>query len=388
MSIPVSTTRRPLLLQSGEGVGDDGIYVPALPGTVLWGRLLGRADAPVAHVRPGGRVVIDTVSHEEIMDDQSQDPVAFFREHGGLEADEVVVDTAAIAALVKRTGEDSSHVVIGPIAVEGARPGDLLAAAIEALDLRAPYEVVSTRHGRGILQGKPAVDGTYSAFCDVVEHDGAMVGRVALHADGTDPGHATFPLAPPSGVSASPPTHPASRTPPRPGCTGANSTSPSSQSAASCSSRSRSTMLCCTSGHPHFAQGDGEVAVTALEAPLRAALRVDVVPAAEAATLTGEFGPFTVAQDMLVPLGLSENLELALRRCVRNAVGLLTSLADVDPHRAYLYLSAVADFAVSQAVDIVKGVHGALGVSAFSEFRPGPFSERIFAAVAQSLEVV
>ena len=141
-------------------------------------------------------------------------------------------------------------------------------------------------------------------------------------------------------------------------------------------------------GDPHFAQGDGEVALTALEAPLRATLRVDVVPAAEAAMLSGVSGPFAVAQGMLVPVGLSENLELALRRCVRNAVGLLTSLVDVDPHRAYLYLSAAADFAVSQAVDIVKGVHGAIRVSDFAEFRPGPFTDRILAAVARSLEVV
>ena len=75
-------------------------------------------------------------------------------------------------------------------------------------------------------------------------------------------------------------------------------------------------------------------------------------------------------------------------RAVRNAVGLLTSLVDVDPHRAYLYLSAAADFAVSQAVDIVKGVHGAIRVSDFAEFRPGPFTDRILAAVARSLEVV
>ena len=119
MSIPVSTTRRPLL-QSGEGVGQDGVYVPALPGTVLWGRLPGRADSPVARVRPGTTLVVDTVSHEGIMDDQGRDPVAFFREHGGLAADEVLEDTVAIAALVERTGDDGPHVVTGPIAVVSA----------------------------------------------------------------------------------------------------------------------------------------------------------------------------------------------------------------------------------------------------------------------------
>ncbi|MFC7656309.1 acetamidase/formamidase family protein [Pseudonocardia benzenivorans] len=41
-------------------------------------------------------------------------------------------------------------------------------------------------------------------------------------------------------------------------------------------------------GDPHFAQGNGEVALTALEASLRATLRVDLVPAAEA---RARFGP-------------------------------------------------------------------------------------------------
>ena len=387
MSIPVSTTRRPLL-QSGEGVGQDGVYVPALPGTVLWGRLPGRADSPVARVRPGTTLVVDTVSHEGIMDDQGRDPVAFFREHGGLAADEVLEDTVAIAALVERTGDDGPHVVTGPIAVEGARPGDLLAVTIEALEPRAPYGVVSTRHGRGVLQGESEVDGTYSAFCDVVEHDGALVGRIALQPEGTGPGHATFPLAPflgIVGVAADAPGRPHS-TPP--GLHGGNLDISLLTVGSTLFLPVQVDDALLHVGDPHFAQGDGEVALTALEAPLRATLRVDVVPAAEAAMLSGVSGPFAVAQGMLVPVGLSENLELALRRCVRNAVGLLTSLVDVDPHRAYLYLSAAADFAVSQAVDIVKGVHGAIRVSDFAEFRPGPFTDRILAAVARSLEVV
>ena len=45
-------------------------------------------------------------------------------------------------------------------------------------------------------------------------------------------------------------------------------------------------------GDPHFAQGDGEVALTALEASLRATLRFDVVPRAEALAEFGEIaGP-------------------------------------------------------------------------------------------------
>lgn len=384
MSIPVTTSRR-RLLQPGEGLDGEGVYLPALPDTVLWGRLPGRSDAPVARIRPGDTVVVDTVSHEGIMDDQGRDPVAFFREHGGLEADEILSDAVAIAEGVERTGEDGPHIVTGPIAVQGARPGDLIAVTVEALDLRAPYGVVSTRHGRGVLHGEPSVDGTYSTFCEVVEHDGALAARIPLN-EGDDPGHATFPLSPflgIVGVAADAPGRPHS-TPP--GLYGGNLDISLLTVGSTVFLPVQVDDALLYVGDPHFAQGDGEVALTALEAPLRVTLRVDIVSAAEATSLVGVSGPFAVAQGMLIPVGLSENLDLALRRCVRNAVGLLTSLVDVDPHRAYLYLSAAADFAVSQAVDIVKGVHGAIRVSDFSEFRPGPLTDRVLAAVARSME--
>ena len=46
-------------------------------------------------------------------------------------------------------------------------------------------------------------------------------------------------------------------------------------------------------GDPHFAQGDGEVALTALEASLRATVRLDVVAAGDPlAAFAREHGPF------------------------------------------------------------------------------------------------
>ena len=58
-------------------------------------------------------------------------------------------------------------------------------------------------------------------------------------------------------------------------------------------------------GDPHFAQGDGEVALTALEASLRATLRFDVVPRAEALAEFGEvLGPLVRTDEYLVPTGL------------------------------------------------------------------------------------
>uniref|UniRef100_A0A942SY74 Acetamidase/formamidase family protein n=1 Tax=Neobacillus citreus TaxID=2833578 RepID=A0A942SY74_9BACI len=369
------------LLRTGEDVPDDVTYVPSTPATVLWGRLPGRDDVPVARIDPGDLVVVDTTSHEGLMDDQGGDPVVFFSRHGVDEGD-VLEDAIAIARDVPRTEWDGPHVVTGPIAVDGARPGDLLAVTIEALEMRAPYGVVTTRHGRGVLVGDSRVDADHSAFCRV-ESDGTT-GSMALHTDDPDGARATFPLAPflgVIGVAADQPGRPHSTPPGRHGgnldiallTVGSTLFLPVQVDGA---------LLAV--GDPHFVQGDGEVALTALEAPLRATLRVEVVPAVDAAALRAVDGPFAVAQGLLVPTGLSENLELALRRCVSNAVSLLTSLVDIEPRQAYLYLSAAADFAVTQAVDIVKGVHGAIRLSDFPELRPGPMTDHVVRALERS----
>ena len=67
-------------------------------------------------------------------------------------------------------------------------------------------------------------------------------------------------------------------------------------------------------GDPHFAQGDGEVALTALEASLRATLRFDVVPRAEALAEFGEVDRAARA-DAGVPGARPGSTPTSTRRC-------------------------------------------------------------------------
>ena len=120
-------------------------------------------------------------------------------------------------------------------------------------------------------------------------------------------------------------------------------------------------------GDPHFAQGDGEVALTALEASLRATLRFDVVPRADAIAEFGDItGPLVRTDEYLVPTGLDPDLGVAMRNCVRSAVALLHARYGMDEHLAYAYLSAATDFDISQVVDIVCGVHARIREADFS----------------------
>ncbi|WP_341854501.1 hypothetical protein [Brachybacterium sp. GPGPB12] len=70
------------ILRAGEKVPAGFAHLPVEEGTSLWGRLPCAADAPVARLEPGDEAVIDTLSHEGILEDQGRDPRAFFGAHG------------------------------------------------------------------------------------------------------------------------------------------------------------------------------------------------------------------------------------------------------------------------------------------------------------------
>ena len=103
-----------------------------------------------------------------------------------------------------------------------------------------------------------------------------------------------------------------------------------------------------------------------MEASLRATIRFDVVPAAEAVEAFGELaGPLGQTAEYLVPTGLDPDLDVAVQNCVRAAVGLLQARFGMDPEHAYAYLSAATDFDISQVVDLVKGVHARIRIADF-----------------------
>ena len=341
------------------------LFLGSSPSDVLWGRLPSRTDTPALTVRPGAVVTVDTLSHEGILEDQGSDPVAFFGRHGVARAD-VLDDAVAVARELRRGPDDGPHVVSRPIAVDGAEPGDVVSVTVLAADPRVPYGVVSNRHGHGALPGElPRAEETVSVFADVVQRDGVDVGRLPAVEGG--PRVVTFPLRPfPGIVGVTPDSDERAHSVP-PGPHGGNLDIALLTAGAALHLPVLVPGAGVYVGDPHFAQGDGEVALTALEASLRLVLRLDLVPRAEALRRFGELvGPLAETTEHLVPTGLDHDLDEAVRRCVRAAIALLRARWGVDEHLAYAYLSAATDFRISQVVDLVCGSHAMIRKADFA----------------------
>lgn len=103
-----------------------------------------------------------------------------------------------------------------------------------------------------------------------------------------------------------------------------------------------------------------------MEASLRATLRFDVLTQRDALEASGALvGPLVETTDCLVPTGMDEDLDEAVKACVRAAIALVQARFSLDAAHAYAYLSAATDFNISQVVDIVKGVHAKIRVADF-----------------------
>ncbi len=353
------------ILQPGTGPVPGDHYLPSTTESVMWGRLPCETDAPVLTIAAGQTVTIDTVSHEGVLEDQGKDPLAYFGGHG-VAAEQVLSDAVEIAAVLSRDPlTDGPHVVTGPIFVEGALPGDLLKITVGTLAPRVPYGVISNRHGKGALVGElPRGEHNVSVFTPIEERASGLVGVLPVVEGGARV--VEFPLAPflgTMGVAVAGSDRPHSVPP---GAFGGNIDINLLTEGAVLYLPVQVEGALAYVGDPHFAQGDGEVALTALEASLRATLRFDVVPRAEALAAFGEvLGPLVRTSEYLVPTGMDPDLNVAMRRCVRAAIDVIRARWGMDEHLAYAYLSAATDFDISQVVDIVCGVHARIRESDF-----------------------
>lgn len=354
------------ILQPGSGTIDGHHYLPSHADEVAWGWLPNASARPVLSVSSGETVTIDTLSHEGLLQDQGRDPQRYLAQFG---APAVLQDAIDIAASGLVNGDDDGpHIVTGPIHVPGARTGDILKVDVLALDYRVPYGFVSNRHNYGALAGEFPEDsdslatrdvdlmvsnGSVSHYSWLARSRGRDVGRISAGGGR----HVEFALAPFLGLMGVAKATDALVSSVPPGDHGGNIDIKHVTAGSSLYLPIQVDGALFYAGDPHFAQGNGEVALTALEASLRANLRLSVIPKASSLTAGLRESPVVETTTHWIPTGMDPDLDEAMRNATRNAVGFLENRFGVPRSVALAYLSAAGDFEVSQVVDAVKGVH-------------------------------
>ena len=324
--------------------GENAFHVRSSPETVHWGYLWSAAE-PVLRVKPGATVTIDTVSHEGLLEDQG-DPVGFF-ERFGIPKAEVLADAAAIYAKVQHSGA-GPHIVSAPIYIEGAEPGDVLAVHVLAAEPRVPYGVNSARMGKGTLPSEFSLNRSI-----VIPFE--MEKRIARFAPGIE-----IPLRPFFGIMATGPALPLGKfnsVPPGP--FGGNIDLKELTAGATLYLPVHVPGALFMTGDGHAAQGDGEVNLTAIETSLTGTFRLDL--------LKQRFWPLPRAETPThwIAMGLHESLDEAMRIAVRETIRFLDEAHGLDPADAYALASVAVDFAVTQNVDGVKGIHAMIPKAIF-----------------------
>lgn len=372
------------ILQGKEdGIVDGQYYLGTAYENVTWGRLPNMNSKPAITIPSGATITIDTVSHEGLLEDQGKDPVKYFTSKGVPENQILKVGKEITSSDKPHDFDgDGPHIVTGPVYVEGAEPGDVLKVEVLSLYPRVPYGVISNRHFKGVLVGEfpenegrlPGADKDHpekynnvSIFTPIKKVGENYVAYL------NDNGHElTFPINPflgIMGVANASDEHLNSIPPTRLGGNldinelGVGSTL---YLPVDC----KGALF--FAGDPHFVQGDGEVALTALEGSLRGTVRLTVLKKGSSAIPGGKKENFDFCfaetEDYWIPIGLNMDLDEAMKQSVRESINFISSQTGISRKIAYAYLSGTTDYEVSQAVDKTKGIHALVVKRDFKEF--------------------
>ena len=372
-------SNKPVQLKEGDYKGN--YYVPSTLDTITWGYLPNKDAKPVLSVASGSTVTFDTVSHEGLLEDQGRDAEKFFTSKGVNAA--FILDEAK--AITKSTldhdfDKDGPHIVTGPIEIKGAKPGDVLKVEVLKVEPRVPYGVISNRHGKGALPGEfpkktpqagasaanPERYGNVSVFTPIEKNASGDYEGVLETTSGPS---IRFPLSPFMGLMgvAANTSEKVHSVPPA--LYGGNIDINELGAGSTIYYPVQVDGALFYTGDSHFAQGDGEVALTALEASARATFKFTLLKAGKDSVPGKKIEqPLAENADFWITPGLDADLDEAMKKSTREAIRFLNQEYGIDESIAYAYLSAATDFEVSQVVDKTKGVHAKIRKADFKEF--------------------
>ena len=250
------------------------------------------------------------------------------------------------------------HSIIGPIAVNGAEPGDVLEIRYVKLE---PYTWGAVFNNPGALNTGLLPQDHARGQIKYMDLDlGAMTAKWSRDISvPLKPFQGTLGLAPPDGYF--PPLTPGVTSSVPPGPHGGNLDLSELAEGSTLFIPVWKPGALVFTGDSHAVQGDGEICLTALETRMKE-MRIQVVlhkqkhfawPVAETAT-------------HWIVLGLDRDLNAAMALAARNAIKFLSTRTDLSELDAYALCSVAVSFRVTQVVDIVRGVHAMIPKNLFS----------------------
>jgi acetamidase/formamidase len=335
----------------------------ATPDTCYWG-FIDRDRPPVLTVADGDVIAVEAVTH-----------------HAG-DAPDLLMDDG-VRALWSAITEDQRgpgvHILTGPIAVEGAEPGDTLVVRILEMTPRLPYGSNCAANW-GLLYDTFAkeritiygLDGDGRAFGDTAR---PMFGfdftaRPLYDVPGVvsepDPAarqpfgrDVVVPVRPHFGVMGVAPQQSGVLSSIPPGVWGGNVDNWRIGPGAAIGYPVFVPGGNLYVGDPHFAQGDGEICGTAIEASLDAVIQVSVAKG------VGNTSPLLQTATHWFTHGFGDDLDGAMRMAAEQMLWLMRTHLGLSADDAYSLASVAMDLGVTQVVDGTLGCHAALAKSIF-----------------------
>jgi acetamidase/formamidase len=232
------------------------------------------------------------------------------------------------------------HILTGPVAVAGARPGDVLQVDILEVQLRQDWGYTFIRPLAGTLpQDFP--DGHHITIpLDATRNVAHLPWGTAL------------PLAPFFGVMAvAPPKAWGRISTIEPRSHGGNLDNKELVAGSTLYLPVWTDGALFSCGDGHGAQGDGEVCVTAIETALQGRFRL---------TIRRDMGltyPEAETPTHVITMGMHPDLDHCVDIALRRMIALIVARTGLSRHEAYMLCSLAGDLRITQTVNREKGVH-------------------------------
>jgi acetamidase/formamidase len=317
------------------------VTVPARPENLTWGDY--PADkAPVARVRPGQVVRINTITHAGAT--QGMEPVAFMAQDG-IPREEILQDQIDFWA--SREGRPregrGGHVLTGPVYIEGAEPGDMLEIQILDIETRVPWGVNNTGATSGVFAAAYPGSREGDPRPPMVQGQGRHVIRTGIE-NGREVAFFSpeihIPIAPFFGILAVAPLNPAVG---EPGVTvaGIQGSRPPGPYGGNMdvNDLGEGVTVYLPVFHPgalfyvgdsHSLQADGEVSGT-----------------------------------HYIMMGIDLDLDRAMQKAVREVIDFLVTEKGMTPDKAFSLASLAIDFRIGEVVDLTQVITGEIPKSLF-----------------------